>query len=95
MLKIKVREAIETPALIDLQMDEKNTSLLAKMASHSDAEVLTSMIVSAIFDKGGALNDVNDHEESIFPVWSYVAVSMRDIEALNKVHDFILATSMQ
>lgn len=92
MLKIKVREAIETPALIDLQMDEKNNTLLAKMASHSDAEALLSILSNA-FD--GKLSEYMDAVVSYFVVYNNVAVFMDNDKALNAVNDFILESSMQ
>lgn len=92
MLKIKVREAIDTPALIDLQVDEKNTTLLAKMVSHSDAEALRS-ILSDAFE--GKLSEYRDDVVSYFVVYNNVAVFMDNDKALNAVNDFILASSMQ
>lgn len=92
MLKIKVREAIETPALIDLQMDEKNNTLLAKMVSHSDAEALRSILFDA-FD--GKLSEYRDDVVSCFVVYNNVAVFMDNDKALNAVNDFILESSMQ
>lgn len=91
MLKIKVHEAIDTPALIDLQMDEKNNTLLAKMATHSDAESLLTILANA-FD--GKLSEYRDDAISYFVVYNNVAVFMNNDKALNAVNDFILESSM-